>query len=168
MEVFRDPRLAGLVRTLATSEQNGHAFGRVYLESLCLSVAACLLARHFGADDRVQAASQTPLARWRLNRTIEYIKENLAEPISLNDMANVAGLTRMYFATQFRAATGFSPHAFLLRERIARAQEMLANPARRIVDVAVSVGFQSHAHFTTVFKHVVGETPHRWRQRVLR
>ncbi|MEJ0003990.1 MAG: AraC family transcriptional regulator [Pararobbsia sp.] len=168
MDIFRDSRLAGLIRALASADENGHAFGRVYLDALSTSVAACSLARHFRVASGSRGTKPMPLAKWRLNRTVEYVKAHLTEPISLTDMANVAGLTRMYFAAQFREATGSSPHAFLLRERITRAQEMLANPAGQIVDIAVNVGFQSQAHFTTVFKRLVGETPHRWRQRTLR
>ncbi len=44
--------------------------------------------------------------------------------------------------------------------------DLLAEPRAKLADVAFSVGFQTQAHFTTVFKRLVGETPHRWRQRV--
>ena len=80
------------------------------------------------------------------------------------DIAAATGLSRMHFAAQFRAATGLAPHEFVLRRRIARAQELLSAPSATLVDVALSVGFQTQAHFTTVFKRIVGQTPMRWRQ----
>jgi transcriptional regulator GlxA family with amidase domain len=49
----------------------------------------------------------------------------LDKPVSLADVASSAGLTRMHFAAQFRAATGLRPHEYLLRRRIERAQEMI-------------------------------------------
>jgi AraC-like DNA-binding protein len=70
----------------------------------------------------------------------------------------------MYFARQFRAATGMRPHDYVLRKRIERAQLMLAVTPNALVDVALSVGFQTQAHFTTVFKGIVGITPCRWRR----
>jgi AraC-like DNA-binding protein len=70
----------------------------------------------------------------------------------------------MYFAAQFRAATGVRPHEFILRRRIERAQDMLLNSGTALVEIALSVGFQTQAHFTTVFKKIVGQTPHRWRE----
>jgi AraC family transcriptional regulator len=72
----------------------------------------------------------------------------------------------MHFAAQFRARTGFSPHHYVLRRRIARAQELLLNPEHSIAGVALDVGFQTQSHFTVAFKKVVGETPNRWRQQL--
>ena len=110
--------------------------------------------------------SRTPLPQWRLRRVIAHIDTNIDAGISLADLAGVAGLSRMHFAAQFRAATGLRPHEFLLRRRIDHAQRLLAEPRARLVDVALSVGFQTQAHFTTVFKRFVGLTPHRWRHTI--
>jgi AraC-like DNA-binding protein len=105
------------------------------------------------------------LPAWRLKRVFCHIEENLGEPITLHDMAAAAGLSRMHFAAQFRAATGQRPHDYLLRRRIERAQSLMRDDHASLVDVALSVGFQTQAHFTTVFKRLCGETPHRWRCR---
>jgi len=69
----------------------------------------------------------------------------------------------MHFASQFRVATGLQPHEFLLRRRIRRAEELLQNGTMTIVEIALNVGFQTHAHFSTVFKRFVGHTPRQWR-----
>jgi AraC-like DNA-binding protein len=69
----------------------------------------------------------------------------------------------MHFAAQFRAATGFRPHEYLLRRRIQRAEELLRLSTMTLVDIALTVGFQTQAHFTTVFKRFVGDTPYQWR-----
>jgi AraC-like DNA-binding protein len=94
----------------------------------------------------------------------EFIDANIEERISLGALAQVAGVSRMYFAAQFRAATGLRPHDYVVRRRIKLAKEMLAGSDRSIVDTALSVGFQTQAHFTTVFKRIEGFTPHRWRE----
>jgi AraC-like DNA-binding protein len=88
------------------------------------------------------------------------------EPVSLTDVASSAGLTRMHFAAQFRAATRLRPHEYLLRRRIERAQEMLVGTGMSVVDVALSVGFQTRSHFTSVFKRYAGQTPRAWRESV--
>ena len=105
------------------------------------------------------------LSGWRLRRVLRHIDAHLADPVTLNDMARAAGLSRMHFAAGFRAATGLRPHDFLLRRRIERACEMLADDRAALAQVALDVGFQTQAHFTTVFKRIRGETPHRWRCR---
>jgi len=108
---------------------------------------------------RVKAA----LPKWRLKRVIEHVNMNIAERISLADMAGAAGLSRMHFAAQFKIATGMRPHDFLLRCRIEAAQEMLAETDQRVIDIAMAVGFQTQAHFTTVFRRLTGDTPRHWR-----
>ena len=104
-----------------------------------------------------------PLQKWRLKRVEEYVENHLSEKISLSDLAAVAGLSRMHFASQFRMATGLRPHEYLLRRRVQRAERLLCESAIAIVEIALTVGFQTQAHFTTVFKRFVGYTPHQWR-----
>jgi AraC family transcriptional regulator len=101
--------------------------------------------------------------KWRLMRVLRYIETNIGEPITLANLAAAVGLSRMYFAKQFRAATGIRPHEFVLRKRIERAQRLLAATSEALVDIALSVGFQTQAHFTTVFKKITGTTPYQWR-----
>lgn len=103
------------------------------------------------------------LQGWRLKRVTEHVEMHLTSSLSLPKLASIAGLSRMHFAAQFKAATGMSPHQFVLKRRVERAKAMLTETAEELVGVALSVGFQSQAHFTTVFKRFVGETPHRWR-----
>jgi AraC family transcriptional regulator len=103
------------------------------------------------------------LQKWRLKRVVEYVDTNLSNKVSLLDLAAVAELSRMHFASQFRAATGLRPHEFLLRRRIRRSKELLRNSPMTIGQIAITVGFQTQAHFTTVFKRFVGCTPHQWR-----
>ena len=116
--------------------------------------------RFFIFRERTPAA----LSKWRLKRVIAFVDVHLADRITLADLAGAAGLTRMHFATQFRVATGVRPHEYVLRRRIERAQELLRSSNQALVDVALGVGFQTQAHFTTVFKRFAGQTPHRWRQ----
>jgi AraC family transcriptional regulator len=103
------------------------------------------------------------LQKWRLKRVVEYVDIHLSSKIRLADLAAVAGLSRMHFASQFRAATGLRPHEFLLRRRVRRAEELLRDSTITIVEIAMTVGFQTQAHFTTVFKRFAGCTPRHWR-----
>ncbi|MET0407535.1 MAG: AraC family transcriptional regulator [Hyphomicrobium sp.] len=103
------------------------------------------------------------LIKWRLRRAIAYIDEHISEPISLEDLALAAGLSKMYFAAQFRAATGFRPHEYVLRQRIALARELIATTSNSMVVVAGNAGFQTQAHFATIFKRFEGVTPTEWR-----
>ena len=70
----------------------------------------------------------------------------------------------MYFAAQFRAATGMRPHEFVMRLRVNRAKSLLEETGNTIVDVAGLVGFHTQAHFTAVFRRLTGIPPTHWRQ----
>lgn len=108
-----------------------------------------------------------PLQLWRLQRVVMYIEAHLADHVTLLDLSEAAGFSPMHFAGQFRTATGMRPHDYVLRRKVEEAQVLLLTSNTSIVDIAMSFGFLSQAHFTTVFKRFVGSSPLRW-QRVRR
>lgn len=156
-----DPALVAMARSLAASVRGGH-LDALHEEELVQAVLRHVLSRY--ARERTRATSVAGLSPARLRRVIDYIDANLAEPITLQDIARHAGLSRMYFAAQFRLATGFAPHAFLRARRIERSMALLMQD-RPLVEVALAVGFQGQAHFSTVFRELNGVSPARWRAR---
>jgi AraC-like DNA-binding protein len=113
--------------------------------------------------DASQRLASKGLIKWRLTRVLTHIDQHICEPNSLATLAEVAGLSKMYFATQFRVATGCRPHEYILRKRIERAQQMLLDASEPLVSIALAVGFQSQPHFSTVFKRFIGLSPYQWR-----
>jgi transcriptional regulator GlxA family with amidase domain len=111
-----------------------------------------------------QRRVSSPLPKWRLKRVIEHVEHHISEPITLAALAAAAGMSRMYFASQFKAATGMRPHDYVLNKRIEHAQHLLATTSTPLVEIALAVGFQTQAHFTTIFKKIIGNTPLRWRR----
>ena len=103
------------------------------------------------------------LPKWRRKLLDEFLEINIGERVSLDGMATAAGLSKMHFAAQFRAATGFRPHEYLLLKRIERAKAIMAETETSLVEVAFSLGFNAQAHFSTVFKRFTGKSPARWR-----
>jgi AraC family transcriptional regulator len=159
----KDMMVDSLGRALLDADRVGGSSGQLYAESISIAIVTRLLA----SSSRTETAEQSKggaLARWRLKRAIDFIEARLDKTVSLADMASSAGLTRMHFAAQFRAATGLRPHEYLLRRRVERAQEMLIGSGMSLVDVARSVGFQTQAHFTSVFKRYAGLPPRVWRE----
>jgi AraC-like DNA-binding protein len=140
------------------------AFGDLYADAVGLAIAARLLGHGDRCDPLQPRRGCGALPKWRLKRVVDYIDANLGEPITLADLAAATVLSPMHFAAQFRMSTGVRPHEYLLRRRIERARELLLQPGLSIVDIALTVGFQTQSHFTTVFKRFVGDTPHQWRR----
>ncbi|MGF6754791.1 helix-turn-helix domain-containing protein [Paraburkholderia sp. GAS42] len=163
-KLIRDPALDRLGQALVVSRTGDAALDKVFTESVGLAIVSRIVARQFTASN-TQNREGTALPQWRMNRVIEYIDAHLSEAIGLADIAASAGFTRMHFAAQFRRATGLRPHEYLLRRRIEHAQHLLLNSKHNVFDVALSCGFRSQPHFTTVFKRFVGETPYCWRMK---
>jgi AraC family transcriptional regulator len=160
----RDPVIEGLVHALLPPEKAREVLRGFYtdtLHSMLMNRLAALRGAALAVEKRPRA---NPLQTWRLERAYKFIDTNIDKPIRLDALAKASGLSRMHFAAQFRAATGLRPHDYVIRRRVRRARSMLTDSNSSIVEIALSVGFQSQAHFTTVFKHVVGLTPHRWRK----
>ena len=149
----------------ALEAARGTAGEGLYADALRLALLARSLAKEVPAEQPVPPTerARSGLVAWRLKRVLAFIDQNLGGAVTLADMAHAAGLSRMHFAAQFRVATGLRPHEFLLRARIEQAQEMMARTREPLVQIALAVGFQTQAHFTTVFRRFAGTTPHRWR-----
>jgi AraC-like DNA-binding protein len=153
--IVRDALVEQLARSLVSRSGAGSA---AYATTVADAVIGRRLLLATGRKQKVQA-----LAKWRLRRVQTHIEENLAGRLQLADLAQVAGLSRMHFAGQFRAATGYRPHEYLLWRRIEKAKTMLRSPNPSLVQIALEVGFQAQTHFTTVFKRLTGNTPAAWR-----
>jgi AraC family transcriptional regulator len=96
------------------------------------------------------------------------VHEKIEDELSLDEMAESAGLSTGYFSQMFRKSTGETPHHFLLRHRIERAKEMLRDADTRVLDVAVACGFKTQQHFARVFRKICGASPTEYRQEFLR
>jgi AraC family transcriptional regulator len=161
--ISRDRTIERLARVLLAADETGEPLGRLYADCISISIIARLVASSCPAS-APERPKTVGLAKWRLRRVVDYIEARLDAPVSLADIASAAGLTRMHFAAQFRAATGLRPHDYLLLRRIERAQAMLLAPNASLADVALSVGFLNQSHFTSTFKRFVGQPPGAWRQ----
>jgi ribose 5-phosphate isomerase B len=102
------------------------------------------------------------MAPRRLARVIEYIKSNIDSPLAVSELCRLAGLSESQFSKLFKFSTGLTPHQFILHERINCSKEFLGK-GMSIVKVALEAGFSHQAHFTTVFRNVVGMTPRQYR-----
>jgi AraC-like DNA-binding protein len=85
------------------------------------------------------------------------------EPLSVEDLAHAAGLSRAHFSREFRRAFGESPYGYLLTRRLERAAALLRTTDRSVADLCFSVGLQSVGSFTTSFTRTYGVSPQAYR-----
>jgi AraC-like DNA-binding protein len=85
------------------------------------------------------------------------------EPLTVDDLARAAKLSRAHFSREFRRAFGESPHAYLLTRRLERAAALLRLTDRSVADICLSVGLQSVGSFTSSFTRTFGVSPTAYR-----
>ncbi|MBN8860137.1 MAG: helix-turn-helix domain-containing protein [Sphingobacteriales bacterium] len=102
----------------------------------------------------------------RLVDVVRFINDNLHEPISLRQVADIAFMTEQSFCRFFKKRTKKSFSQFLNAARISRACEMLRQTNKAITDIAYRCGYNSLSHFCRVFKEHTGMSPFSYRSRI--
>jgi AraC-like DNA-binding protein len=150
--------LADLLRSALRDACSAPGYAR------CL--AGGIAARVHAAFSNVEALppAQGGLTGPRLRRCLEHMEANLHRDLSLDELADVTGLSRSHFARAFRATTGASAFQRLRQLRAERAKALLAEPDRPIAEIAVQCGYARQSHFTSAFRAETGVTPAAYRR----
>ena len=160
-------------------------FGRdEALAHLCFVCAEMLFARAPGKSTRIVALTQFFAAYLaekytgaaadkpvfhgglpirQLRKVEDHVRDHLAEEVRLENLAELVELSPFHFSRVFKESTGMSPLQFVVRERITRAQQLIRETSRSLIEIALDVGYTSPSHFAQVFRRVVGVTPTEFR-----
>ncbi|MCG5480966.1 MAG: AraC family transcriptional regulator [Ensifer alkalisoli] len=155
-----DAVIGTLLRSLRTEMSLGHVPETVYVEHLVALIG--LRMTSLEGSPRL-AASRGRLSRRKFERVRDYIEANIASDISLSEVAAIAGMPLDTFARRFKETTGRPPYAYILEERIRRAELLLRETGMAIGAIAFRLGFSSQSHFTTTFRRLKGITPRAYR-----
>lgn len=122
------------------------------------------LIRHVIGECRRLDNGSHQLSKSKLERVEDFIQARLLQPITLEDMASVAGYSPSRFLLLFRNATGSSPHQYIMRKRLERAHDLLLHTRLSIGEIASDCGFADQSHFIRLFKRRTGLTPQQFRR----
>jgi AraC family transcriptional regulator len=153
-----DPHISALLLEMKADLSDGSPAGTMYGESLAIALAVYLLKR-YAVHRRTPVVYKGGLPGYCLKRVLNYIGDNLAENLSLSQLATVAGISPHYFSELFKQSTGSTPHGYVLMQRIERAKQHLRDKKFSIIQVGLESGFQNPSHFARVFRKLVGTTP---------
>ena len=158
---FRSGLLSAMCQRLVEAARAPQEASRLFVDSASMAVLGELVFLS-GCDHKT--LRRPDVRDWRVRRTLEQIDARLGEDISLAELAGTVDLSPSHYSALFRAATGVTPHAWIMRRRIEKACELLADPRTPITEVALSTGFSSSQHFATAFRAEMGTTPTIWRR----
>ncbi|EPR44272.1 Helix-turn-helix, AraC domain-containing protein [Desulfovibrio sp. X2] len=128
---------------------------RLQRESAMVAAFSRLFARHGNFSGRVPHPGREHRS---MRQVRDYLASHLAEKVSLEELAQLAGLSRYHLLRVFKRDTGMAPHAFHTQMRIDRAKRLLRR-GLPIAEVAFAVGFADQSHFSNKFRQFVGATP---------
>lgn len=154
-------RLFSLSELLAAEVAGGGELGQLYGEGLVLALVVEFLRTVRAGDPAPRKGGLNPR---QLREVTAYMRENLAAPIGLRELAGVSGMSQAHFSRAFKASTGVPPHRWQLNARVERAQQLLLRADVALAEVALQLGFADQSHLTRVFRRAVGTTPSAWRR----
>jgi AraC family transcriptional regulator len=154
-----DGLLEQLVLSMDETLRRWEPSARTYLDQLGSMVAAQLLRRHGPGAARVDDRPASGLGNCQFAAVRAVMEQRLAEPVSLAELASIAGLSVSQFSRQFKARTGLAPHRFLLGLRVDQACRLLRSDTAPIAEIAVRSGFSHQEHLTRVMRAQLGTTP---------
>lgn len=146
-------------------EREGSEPGSEFLNYLLVMELFVLLSRALKMEWENSIKSKSPKLKELINIAVNFINNNFERDISLGDIAKFVFLSPSYFTRAFKEETGVSPINYLLKVRIERAKELLADTGFRISDIALNVGFSNQQRFNEMFKKFTSQTPLQYRKK---
>lgn len=153
-----DDMLARRRRQLLFALETVPQLDTLYLDMMLDAALSHLVRRHAvaGRLPRRRRPSLTPVS---LRRVCDYIEANVGEALRLEELAEIAHISRAHFARAFRNETGVTPHLYVTHRRLDSAMTMLRRAGVPLAVIASTTGFADHAHLARTFRQQLGVTP---------
>ncbi len=161
---FEDRQLHFLLSEMRREMETGWETGALYGDHLGMSLAIALIQK-YSRDVTISRQAKGGISRVRLQRVLDYIAANSHLEIRLDDLAEVAGMSRFHFARLFRLGMGVTPHRYLMDQRLEQAKALLRLDTRAVSEIAVETGFANAGHFARCFRRYVGASPTEWKRK---
>ncbi len=160
--VVEDPAIAATVGALLAALDAGAT--DLYAQHAVHWLATHLLVVHGGADPHNADPGSERLGDRRLSRALALVRARFAEPLTLDELASEAAMSKFHFSRLFRKRTGRSPHAFVVHERMEAARRLLAGSDLPVAEVASRTGYGGTVQFAAAFRRHSGLTPTAFRR----
>jgi AraC-like DNA-binding protein len=158
--MFFDDSLQALARLLSFREEVG-SWTELFGDGLVAAMVARLTSLSPSAAPNHRRLG---LTQRQLMQVTDFIRDNLAQPIRLSELAALAGLSSSQFGRAFKTSTGTTPHRWQLDARIESAKRMLCDRRSSLVEIALDAGFSEQSHFSRAFRAATGASPSVWRR----
>jgi AraC family transcriptional regulator len=158
---LRDEQIDRLLLAAEIEIASGLAAGRIFFEAIGTALAAHL-ATHQATRRMTLKGHGHPMPHHLLRRALDFIHAHLGHNLSLFELSASVEMSPYHFCRLFKRSTGLPPHKYVNRERIRRAQQLIAENQLSLVEIADDLGFSDQSHFTRTFHRVLGVTPSQY------
>jgi AraC family transcriptional regulator len=155
---IRDVQLENICWALKSEMESNYPSGRLYTDSLAVSVASRLVSTYSSVARR-SVEQNGGLGGRRLKQTLSYIEDHLAEDLSLSQLASISGISSSHFKSLFRESTGVPLHQYVIQRRLDRAKDLLMTGKLSIAEIALETGFSHQSHLARHLRRSSGLSP---------
>ena len=131
-------------------------------EKMELRGAMLMIMSHFIREARPRVWTNDE----RMKRVLEYIHTNISYQLNVEELSDLAHVTKPYFIKLFKREFGISPVQYINGKKVERAQLLLFTTDKTVKEVAYTLGFSDHNYFIRLFRKVTGITPQEYRKRL--
>jgi len=104
------------------------------------------------------------LAAWQIRRLNVFIEARLDQPVRLKELSAISKLSTAYFSRAFKLTFRETPHAYIVRHRLERAESLMLTTDLLLSDIAARCGFADQAHLCRLFRQQYAKSPAAWRR----
>jgi AraC family transcriptional regulator len=152
--------LASLVDAAAAANDGDREKARFSLEN----ALALLAAGGRAGDDLRHGLPRGGLAPWQARRVAAYVRDNIGTSLRASELSRLVRLSYSHFNRAFKVSFRQTPTAYIMRQRVSLAQEKMLTTAHSLSRVALECGLCDQAHFSRMFRRIVGQSPRLWRR----
>jgi AraC family transcriptional regulator len=162
ISAFTDAALNSLMERLHEELMRRKA-SPLFVQGIAQAIAVHL-ARNCAETVKELRSGSSALPGYKLRQITDWMAEHIAEDLSLEQLAEQAGLSKFHFHRLFKSAVGVSPSHYHINLRMDEAKRLLRETKQSIVAIALDLGYSNPSHFAQLFRRETGFTPSDYRR----
>lgn len=141
---------------------NNDDYNLFCIDNRCIKYLYNLLT--YISDDKFSKGRSTLNFNPYIKKAVEYCIKNYESTITIDSICNELNINKSYFCKLFKTETGYTFTNFLNIFRVEKSKALLNNTDMSLLDIAISVGFNSQSYYSSVFKKITTKTPLQYKQ----
>ncbi|PYD78226.1 helix-turn-helix domain-containing protein (plasmid) [Komagataeibacter sucrofermentans] len=159
----QDAFISGVLTGLTAEIKTPHSASSLFVNGLLEGLTVHLL-RHYARAQPSPTPRPAQLPAWKLRKALDHMEAHLAEPFDLDFLAGLCAMSRFHFSRSFHNTMGQSPSRWFIQRRVEHAKELLSKTNRSVIEIALTIGYESPSHFAQVFRKETSMSPRDYRK----